>query len=63
MTAGVRDSRDPLGNKQMQRMLENEPPWWDALRRPENKGWLELFSRSDEFKRWFEDDEERLQRM
>jgi hypothetical protein len=53
VTAGVREK----SNKHMQRMLQSEPPWWNALRRAEHKEWMNLFMRCDEFKSWFAHDE------
>ena len=60
VTAGVSASSDEMGNKRMREMLKNEAPWWNALRNPELNGWLQLFLKSQHYKRWYDDDQMRL---
>ena len=45
------------GARSVKRMLQEERPWWDALRKSEHKAWLELFLRCEEFKRWYDNDD------
>jgi hypothetical protein len=60
VTAGVSASSDEMGNGRMRQMLKNEAPWWNSLRNPELNGWLQLFLKSQHFKRWYDDDQVRL---
>ena len=63
MTAAIRDDSDGLANRQVQQLLRSEPPWWDVLRGPELNGWLQLFLKNQDFKRWYDDDRARLKQL
>jgi hypothetical protein len=59
VTAAAVDESEWLGARlrsdAVEEMLKKEPPWWNALRHPGNKAWLEFFLISAEFKSWYDE--------